>query len=62
MPENISHKQKGQDERAQRIRQQIERLKSGESTEDASDSAKSLKEQIGEREKQSEAKPDPDHK
>lgn len=52
MAENASHKQKGQDERAQRIHQQIERLKSGISTEDASESQKSLKEQIDERSKQ----------
>ena len=60
MPENISHKQKGQDERAQRIRQQIERLKSGEQTEDSADSSKSLREQIAERAKEAESKPGPD--
>jgi len=60
MSENIPHKQKGQNERAQRIRQQIERLKSGESAEDAPDSDKSLKEQIDERAKQSEATTDTD--
>jgi hypothetical protein len=60
MPENISHKQKGQDERAQRIRQQIERLKSGEQTEDSADASKSLREQIEERANEAEAKPGPD--
>ena len=53
MAGDASHKQKGQDERAQRIHQQIERLKTGVSTEDSSESQKSIKEQIDERSKQS---------
>jgi len=57
MADNASHKQKGQDERAQRIHQQIERLKSGISTEDSSESQKSLKEQVDERSKQAAVPP-----
>jgi chorismate mutase len=53
MPEELSHEQKGQIERAQRIRQQIERLKSGRSEEDRPDTDKSLREQVEERSKQS---------
>lgn len=53
MPEELSHQQKGQVERAQRIRQQIERLKSGRSEDDRPDEDKSLREQVEERSKQS---------
>jgi hypothetical protein len=53
MPEELSHEQKGQVERAQRIRQQIERLKSGRSEDDRPDEDKSLREKVEERSKQS---------
>ena len=53
MPEELSHEQKGQIERAQRIRQQIERLKSGRPEDDRPDTDKSLREQVEERSKQS---------
>jgi hypothetical protein len=53
MPEELSHEQKGQLERAQRIRQQIERLKSGRSEDDRPSEDKSLREQVEERSKQS---------
>jgi hypothetical protein len=52
MTEETSHEQKGQIERAQRIRQQIDRLKSGSSQDDRPDEDKSLREQIEERAKQ----------
>lgn len=52
MPENTSHEQQGQNERAQRIRKQIERLKSGVSKQTPSDKPKSIREQVEEREKE----------
>jgi hypothetical protein len=52
MTEESSHEQKGQVERAQRIRQQIDRLKSGQSPDDRPDTDKSLREQVEERAKQ----------
>jgi hypothetical protein len=52
MTEESSHEQKGQVERAQRIRQQINRLKSGRSEDDRPDADKSLREQVEERAKQ----------
>jgi hypothetical protein len=52
MTEESSHEQKGQVERAQRIRQQIERLKSGRSQDDRPDEDKSLREQVEDRAKQ----------
>jgi hypothetical protein len=48
MPEKTSHEQQGQDERAQRIRKQIERLKSGRA-DDRPDKPKSIREQVEER-------------
>lgn len=52
MSEDRSHEQKGQDERAQRIRKQIERLRSGRPEEDSPDEPKSLREQVEERARQ----------
>jgi hypothetical protein len=52
MTEESSHEQKGQIERAQRIRQQIDRLKSGQPQDDRPDADKSLREQVEERAKQ----------
>lgn len=51
MPENTSHEQQGQDERAQRIRKQIERLKSGQVSGNRPDKPKSIREQVEERAK-----------
>jgi hypothetical protein len=52
MPENTSHEQQGQDERAQRIRKQIERLKSGRTKDDRPGKPKSIREQVEERERE----------
>ena len=52
MPENTSHEQQGQDERAQRIRKQIERLKSGRTEDDRPGRPKSIREQVEERERE----------
>jgi hypothetical protein len=52
MTEELTHEQKGQVERAQRIRQQIERLKSGRSQDDRPDEEKSLREQVEEHAKE----------
>jgi hypothetical protein len=52
MTEESSHEQKGQVERAQRIRRQIDRLKSWRSQDDRPDEDKSLREQVEERAKQ----------
>ena len=52
MAENTSHEQQGQDERAQRIRKQIERLKSGRADDDRPDKPKSIREQVEERERE----------
>jgi hypothetical protein len=52
MPENTSHEQQGQDERAQRIRKQIERLKSGRTEDDRPGKPKSIREQVEERERE----------
>jgi len=49
MSEEPSHTQQGQNERARRLREQIERLKSGRSDDDRPGKPKSLKEQIEER-------------
>jgi hypothetical protein len=49
MPEEPSHEEKGQIERAQRIRAQIDRLKSGRSKDDRPGKPKSIKEQLDER-------------
>jgi hypothetical protein len=49
MPEEISHAQQGQNERAQRIRKQIEQLKSGRVPQDSPDKPPSLREQVEER-------------
>ncbi len=49
MTEETSHEQQGQDERAQRIRKQIERLKSGRVSDDSPDKPKSIREQVEER-------------
>ena len=58
MNEEPSHTQQGQNERARRLREQIERLKSGRPEEDRPGKAKSLKEQIEEREGQTESDTD----
>jgi hypothetical protein len=52
MTEESSHEQKGQVERAQRIRRQIDRLKSGQPQDDRPDADKSLREQVEDRAKQ----------
>jgi len=52
MPEHTSHEQQGQDERAQRIRKQIERLKSGRTKDDRPGKPKSIREQVEERERE----------
>jgi hypothetical protein len=49
MAENTSHEQQGQDERAQRIRKQIERLKSGQVEDNRPGKPKSIREQVDER-------------
>ena len=48
MAEELSHTQQGQRERARRLREQIERLKTGK-TEDQTSGDRSLREQIEER-------------
>ena len=49
MSENTSHEQQGQNERAQRIRKQIERLKSGTPEKASPGKPKSIREQVEER-------------
>jgi hypothetical protein len=58
MNEEPSHTQQGQNERAKRLREQIERLKSGRPEEDRPDKPKSLKEQIEERERDTQSDSD----
>ena len=49
MPEEQSHTEQGQMERAKRLRNHIERLKQGQPEPASSKKGKSLKEQIAER-------------
>jgi hypothetical protein len=49
MAEEPSHEEKGQVERAQRIRAQIERLKPGSSKDEQPGKGKSIKEQLEDR-------------
>jgi hypothetical protein len=54
MSEKPSHLEQGQIERARRLRQSIEKLKSGQAEKEAPQGGKSLKEQIAERVEQEE--------